>query len=222
MTATAFLLLAAALQGTIDQGVLVIRRDTLEIGRESFRLTGAPSRGDTSWTLATTVRFDRGRPIVTLNPVLVVGRDSQPRTLQYAVSDADGARTILAGLNRSRLTVREVSPGAERAREYYVPGPAVVLDDSVFTLYAIAAWRAGPRPVTVTAIYPRSGRQETLTVVDRGVEATTVNRDPARLRRVSVTGGAAGPVEVWLAPEGTVLKIELPARGLRAERRPGD
>lgn len=216
------LLLAAALQGPLDQGVLVIRRDTLEIGRESFRLTGAPSRGDTSWTLSATVRFDRSRPIVTLSPVLVVDRDSQPRTLQYAVSDAAGARTILAGLTRSRLTVREVSPGAERAREYHVPGRAVMLDDSVFTLYAIAAWRAGAHPVTVTAIYPRGGRQETLTIVDRGVEATTVNRDPARLRRVSITGGAAGPVEVWLAPDGTVLKIEIPERRLRAERQPGD
>jgi hypothetical protein len=218
----AFLLAALALQGTIDQGVLVIRRDTLEIGREAFRLTGAPSRGDTSWTLSTTVRFDRGRPVVTLNPVLVVGRDSQPRTLQYAVADAAGSRTILAGVNRTRLTVREVAPGAERAREYHVPGRTVLLDDSVFTLYVVAAWHAGASPVRVTAVYPRGGRQETLTLTDHGVQATTVNRDPARLRRVTITGGAAGPVHVWLAPDGAVLKVDIPERRLRAERLPGD
>lgn len=216
------LLVAVALQGTIDQGVLVIRRDTLEIGREVFRLTAAPSRGDTSWTLSSTVRFDRGRPIVTLNPVLVVGRDSQPRTLQYAVSDAAGGRTILAGVNRTRLTVRDVAPGTERAREYHVPGRTVLLDDSVFALYAVAAWHAGERPVTVSAVYPRGGRQETLTVTDHGVQATTVNRDPARLRRVTLTGGAVGPVHVWLGPDGALLKVEMPARRLRAERLPGD
>ena len=45
MSAAALALLAA-LQAPLAQGVLVVRRDTIEIGRETFRLTGAPSRDE--------------------------------------------------------------------------------------------------------------------------------------------------------------------------------
>ena len=220
MTAPVLAVLAA-LQAPIAQGVLVVRADTLEIARETFRLMGAPSRGDTSWTLTTTIRYDRARPIVSLSPVLVIDGDSQPRTLQYDVTDNRGRRTILAQLSRARLTVRELSPGVERAREYHAPGRTVILDDSVFALYVVAAWFAGPQPASVTAVFPRQGRRETLTVRDDGVLATTVNRDPTRLRRVTIDGAAAGPVHVWLDQEGRPVKIEVPSRGVRAELLPG-
>lgn len=221
MTATTLALLAA-LQIVPDQGVLTLRRDTVEVGRESFRVTAAPSRGDTSWTVWVDTRFDHARPRIALNPVLVVDRDSQPSTLQYEISDARGARTVLGQLARNRLTLREVSPGAERAREYHVPGRAVLVDDSVFTLFAVAAWHARAEPVTVTAVHARTGRRETLTVTDRGVESTIVNRDAARLRHITISGGASGPVEVWVGADGRLMKVEIPQARLRAERRPGD
>lgn len=219
MTAS-LLALLAALQAPIAQGVLVVRADTVEIARETFRLTGSPSRGDTSWTLTTTIRYDRTRPIVALNPVLVIDNDSQPRTLQYDVTDDRGRRTILAQLSRARLTVRELSPGVERAREYHAAGRTVILDDSVFALYAIAAWFAGAQPISITAIFPRQGRRESLTVRDDGVLSTTVNHDPARLRRITIDGAAAGPVLVWLDQGGRPIKVEVPGRGVRAELLP--
>jgi len=38
----------------VDEGVLVVRVDTVEVARESFRLThGRLSRGDVGWILAT-------------------------------------------------------------------------------------------------------------------------------------------------------------------------
>lgn len=215
------LTLLAALQAPVAQGVLVVRADTVEIARETFRLTSSPSRGDTSWTLTTTIRYDRARPIVALHPVLVIDHDSQPQTLQYDVTDDRGRRTILAQLGRTRLTVRELSPGVERAREYHAAGRTVILDDSVFALYAVAAWFARTEPMSVTAIFPRQGRRETLTVRDDGVLATTVNRDATRLRRISIDGGAAGPVYVWLDQDRRLVKIEAPARGVRAELLPG-
>lgn len=211
----------ALLQAPVAQGVLVVREDTVEIARETFRLTSSPSRGDTSWTLSTAIRYDRSRPIVVLNPVLVIGGDSLPRTLQYDVADARGRRTILAQFGRGRVTVREVSPGVERAREYHAASRTVILDDSVFALYVVAAWLAAPTPVSVTAIFPRQGRHETLTVQDDGVLATTVNRDPARLRRVTIVGGAAGTVHVWLNDDGRPLKVEIPGRRVLAELLPG-
>ena len=213
--------LLAALQTPLAQGVLVVRADTVEIARETFSLTSSPSRGDTSWTLTATARYDRGRPIVTLNPVLVIDRDSLPRTLQYDVTDGRGRRTILAQMGRTRLTVRELSPGTERAREYHAARRMVILDDSVFALYAVAAWFARPEPVPVTAVFPRQGRRESLTVRDDGFMPTTVNRDPARLRRVTVAGGAGGPVHVWFDHGSRLVMVDMPERRLRAELQPG-
>lgn len=215
------LTLLAVLQGTTVQGVLVVRDDTVEVARETFRLTSSPSRGDTSWTLTTTIRYDRVRPIVALSPVLVIDRDSQPRTLQYDVADARGRRTILAQLGRARLTVRELSPGVERAREYSATDRTVILDDSVFALYAVAAWFAVPRGASVNAVFPRQGRRESLTVHDDGMQATTVNHDPARLRRVTIRGAGPDPVHVWLDGDGRPVKVEVPGRRLQAELLPG-
>lgn len=209
-------------QGPVDQGVLVVRHDTIEIARESFRLTQSPSRGDTSWTLSASISYDRTRPIVRLNPLLVVDYDSLPRTLQYEVNDGRGVRTILGQLGRNRLTLREVAPGAERAREFYISGPSIVLDDSVFALYAFAGWHARSQPTTITAIYPRATRRETLTITDHGIEATTLNRDPARLRHVSLTGATTGAVHMWFAGDGRLMKVEVPSRRVLVERLPGD
>jgi hypothetical protein len=72
----------------------------------------------------------------------------------------------------------------------------------------------------VTAIFPRSGRHERLTLQDVGVEPTTLNRAPASLRHVTVTGGANQLVHLWLDAAGHLLKVEVPAHRLTAERAP--
>ena len=135
------------------------------------------------------------------------------------VADDRGARSIIALQARGRVTVREAARGVERARDYHTPGRTVILDDSVFALYAVAAWHAGPQPVTVTAVYPRQGRRETLTLRDHGTTATVVNGAPVSLRHVTVEGGATGAVSVWTDSAGRLMKVEIPSRGVRAERR---
>jgi len=190
------LLALLALQAPLDEGTLLVRQDTAEIGREAFRLSAA--RGGSGWTLASTVRYDRNRPIVVLNPILEIGADSLPASLEFSVADPRDPLRILGQLARGRFTVRLLGRRTERAREFPASGRVVVLDDSVFALYLLAAWHAGPSPVPVTAIFARSGRRELLVVQDQGVEATTVNRDPASLRHVTVTGGANQLVHLWL------------------------
>ena len=94
------------------------------------------------------------------------------------------------------------------------------LVDSVFTPYLFAAWRAGPAPISVSAIYPRAPRFVQLTVTDLGTSAPTLNRDPATLHHILVLGGPDGPVHVWLAADGRLMKVELPDQRVRAERLP--
>ena len=220
---TACLLALALLQAPIDEGTLVVREDTLEIARESFRLNhGRLARGGVGWTLATTIRYDRARPVVVLAPILEVNADTQPATLQYDVADPRQPSRILGELGRGRFTVRLVARTTERAREFPTGTRPVVLDDSVFALYLFAAWRAAPPDsVPLTAIVPRGLRRETVNVRDHGLAPTTLNHDPATLRHISVTGGAPGVVHLWLDAAGRLMKVAIPSRRLTAERLAG-
>jgi hypothetical protein len=227
---SACLVALLALQAALDEGTFVIREDTGEVAREAFRLVSVRAGESVEhWTLATSVRYGRGRPMVVLGPTLEVGADSQPVSLEYDVIDSRGPERILGQQGRARFVVRTLGRRTERAREFALTGPTVVLDDSVFALYRFVAWYARPAPRTLTAIYPRSGRRETITVRDHGHATTTLNGDPATLRHVTVggaggagvgEGGGAGDVHLWLAPDGRLMKVEIPARRVSAERLP--
>jgi hypothetical protein len=213
------LLALALLQAPLDEGTFVVREDTVEVARESFRLNyGRLARGGMGWTLATTIRYDRARPVVVLAPILEVSADTLPATLQYDVGDPRQPVRILGELGRSRFTVRFVARATERAREFPVAGRTVVLDDSVFTLYVFAAWRAAAQPGQLTAIVPRGLRREVVEIQDQGLAPTTLNHTPASLRHLTVTGGANQVVHLWLDAAGRLMKIEIPSRRLSAER----
>jgi hypothetical protein len=213
----------AVVQTPLDTGTFVVRHDTVEVAREAFRLRGRATSGREGWSLATTIRYDRDRPVIVLSPLLDLTADSVPLTLQYDVADPREPVRILGQLGRGRFTVRIVARASERAREFPAPatGRTVILDDSVYALYQIAAWFAAPDPVTITAIVPRSGRRELLTIQDLGVAATTLNRDPVSLRHVLLSGGVSQEVHLWLAPEsGRLLRVDIPSRRVVVERTP--
>ena len=218
---TALLLALLVLQGPVDEGTLVVREDTVEIAREPFRLTAVRTgAGVTRWTLASTIRYDRSRPVVVLDPIVELGPDSSPVSLEYTVADPREPLRILGQLTRGRFVVRLLGRRTERAREFPAPPPAAVVDDSVYALYLPVAWQGRPHPVTVTAVFPRAGRREVLTVQDLGIQTTTLNRDSASLRHVTVTGGENRLVHLWLGADGRLAKVEIPSRRLVAERAP--
>jgi hypothetical protein len=215
------LLALALLQAPLDEGAFIVREDTLEVARESFRLKqGRPARGATGWTLSTAIRYDRSRPVVVLSPLLEVGADTLPTTLQYDVADPREPVRILGELGRGRFTVRFLARTAERAREFPADRRAVVLDDSVFALYLFASWRAAAAPGPLTAIIPRGLRRETVQIQDQGLASTTLNGHPTALRHVTLTGGANAVVHLWLDAAGRLMKVEIPSRRLTAERVP--
>jgi len=206
----------------VDEGVLVVRVDTVEVARESFRLThGRLSRGDVGWILATTIRYDRARPVIVLAPILEVNGDTMPATLQYDVADPRQPSRILGELGRGRFTVRLVARATERAREFPTGQRAVVLDDSVFALYVFAAWRGASEPGGLTAIFPRGLRRAAVQIQDLGLASTTLNHDPARLRHLTVAGDGQETVHVWVDGSGRLMKVEIPSRNLSAERLAG-
>ena len=209
----------ALVQAPVDEGRLVVRRDTQEIAREQFQLVASPRTS--GWTLAAKSRYAGAAQ---LDPILELGHDSLPRTLQYDVVDARESLRILGQAGRGRFTLRYVSRSAERAREFPDRGLIVVLDDSVYSFYTVVGWfaRPGAGPTTLTAVVPRGARLETVQVEDHGIEATTLNRDRAMLRHITVSGRASGTVHVWLDTLGHLMKVENPAARLTAERLPGN
>lgn len=219
---SAALLALLVLQTPLDEGTLLVRQDTVETAREAFRLSMVRTgTGAMRWTLATTIRYDRARPVIVLDPIVELGSDSAPASLEYTVADPREPLRILGQSRRGRFVVRLLGRRTERAREFPAPPPAVLLDDSVFAMFLPAAWRGGAQPVAVTAIYPRAGRREVLQVQDLGVEPTTLNRDPASLRHIIITGGENRLVHVWLGADGRLAKVEIPSRRVLAERVPG-
>lgn len=218
---SALLLALLTLQAPVDEGTLIVHEDTVETAREAFRLTAVRTgAGTIRWTLATTIRYDRGRPVIVLDPIVELGPDSSPASLEYTVADPREPLRILGQLARGRFVVRLLGRRTERAREFPAPPPAALLDDSVFALYLPAAWQGRAQPVSVTAIYPRTGRRETLMVQDLGIEPTTLNRDPASLRHITITGGENRLAHVWLSTDGRLAKVQIPSRGVLAERVP--
>jgi hypothetical protein len=210
---TAALLALLALQTPVDEGTLVVREDTVVIAREAFRLsTVRTGGGATRWTLATTIRYDRSRPVVVLDPIVELGPDSNPASLEYTVADPREPLRILGQLTRGRFTVRLLGRRTERAREFPAPPPSAVLDDSVFALYLPAAWQGRSRPVSVTGVFPRGGRRELLMVQDSGGEVP--------LRHITISGGENRLVHLWLQADGRLAKVEIPSRHLVAERAP--
>jgi len=220
---SACLLVLAMLQAPLDEGTFVVREDTVEVARESFRLMhGRLARGGIGWTMATTIRYDRARPVVVLSPILDVTADTLPATLQYDVADPRQPVRILGELGRGRFTVRFVARATERAREFPSGGRPVVLDDSVFALYLFAAWRAtGQAAGQLSAIVPRGLRRETVEIQDQGLATTTLNHAPVTLRHITVTGGPNVVVHLWLDADARLMKVEIPSRRLSAERAPG-
>jgi len=218
----ACLLVLAVLQAPLDEGTFVVREDTVEVARESFRLVhGRLARGGVGWTLATTIRYDRTRPVVVLSPILDVTTDTLPATLQYDVADPRQPVRILGELGPGRFTVRFVARTTERAREFPAGGRPVVLDDSVFALYVFAAWRAAGQPGQLTAIVPRGLRREAVEIQDQGLVPTTLNHSPVTLRHITITGGPNQVVHLWLDASARLMKVEIPSRRLSAERASG-
>jgi hypothetical protein len=213
------LLLVLALPQVADSGVLVIRQDSTLVARESFHTTADPTSG--GWILDATVRYDRSRPVVLLAPIVQIGPDHSVVKLQFDAGDPGAPLHIIGQVGRHRFTLRYVSRKEERARELPDPGRAVIVDDSVFSLFTPVAWLVRGGEGRVAAIFPRPGVTEAWTVRDGGQVTTTLAGAPTALRLVSVESQRLGSIRVWMDAAGRLAKVEIPRLHLSAERLSG-
>jgi len=210
------LLLALTALQTPDSGVLVIRRDTTPVAREYFHLGPDPTTG--GWILDATVRYDRGRPVVQLAPIVQIGPDTAAVKVQFDAGDPGAPTHVIGQVGRRRFTLRYVSRAEERAREVPDPGGSAIVDDSVFSLFAVVAWRATAGWTRLSVIFPRAGVQEAWSLRDLGPSTTPVNGAPTEARRVTAEGSRLGLVTIWIDSAGRIVKVEVPRLHLTAER----
>ena len=213
------LLLVLALPQVADSGILVIRQDSTLVARESFHTNADPTSG--GWILDANVRYDRGRPVVQLAPIVQIGTDTSVVKLQFDAGEPTAPMHILGQVGRRRFTLRYVSRTQERARELPDPGRTVIVDDSVFSLYVAVAWLARGGRGQVSAIFPRAGVQETWVVRDQGLVTETLGGVSTQLRLVSAEGERLGTVSVWMDTAGRLAKVAIPRLHLTAERQAG-
>jgi hypothetical protein len=187
----------------------------VEVGRESFTIRrGSPSAPD-GFTISTSVSYPAAGPRVTLSPVVELGPDSLPRQMQFDVFGG-GQRRIYLQFGPHRVTLRDVHPGGESARELPRASPAILVDDSVFALYALLPRGAGH----LAALAARTGEQSAAQIIDRGDEHTTLQGVGRTLRHLVLRVGEQ-PRDLWYDAQGRLMRVDLPAAGLVAERLSG-
>lgn len=213
------ILLVLALPQVADSGVLVIRQDSTLIARESFHTSPDPTSG--GWILDANVRYDRSRPVVQLAPIVQIGSDLAAVKVQFDAGDPGAPLHIIGQVGRHRFTLRYVSRSDERARELPDPGRAVVVDDSVFSLFTPVAWLVRGGAGTVSAIFPRPGVAEMWTVRDEGLVSASPGGGEAadtRLRLISAESPRLGKIRIWIDAAGRLAKVEIARLHLSAER----
>ena len=205
----------AMAQGRIlDQGVLRVVVGGTEIAREEFTVTvGSAVAGGAGLRITATAFYPPRRTKITISPLVELGPDSMPRLVQFEATNGDHER-ILAQIGPRRLTIRRISSRGESAHEYPGAPRTMIVDDSVFALYAVPP---GTASGTVRLVSPRRDVRENYDLTNRGVEETVVAGERMKLLHLVLTRGA-DVRHLWYDASGRLMKVEIPSRRLYAER----
>lgn len=218
-------LLGAALLGTppavrppqefLNQGVLLIARDGIEIGREEFAVrTTAGRRGEGGVLAVATVRY-RDRE---LKAALELTGDHTPVSYQLDVTSAGRLAQRLTGqFGRGRFSVRIVTPGGEVAREFPVPPGTVVLDDDIFYQYYFVPRPKGA-PEQVSVVRPRQTSVVTGEVRSLGLDTVAVGGRGVTAEHYALDLPGGDRREVWFSAAGDLLKAAIPSSAIIATR----
>lgn len=205
----------AMAQGRIlDQGVLRVVVGGTEIAREEFTVTvGSAVAGGAGLRITATAFYPPRRTKITISPLVELGPDSMPRLVQFEAANGDDER-ILAQIGPRRLTIRRISSRGESAHEYPGAPRTMIVDDSVFALYAVPP---GTASGTVRLVSPRRDVRADYDLTNRGVEETVVAGERMKLLHLVLTRGA-DVRHLWYDASGRLMKVEIPSRQLYAER----
>lgn len=197
----------------VDEGILRVTQGRREVAREEFTVALTSANRMAGYRVSATAFYPPRRTRVSISPVLDLGTDSLPRFVQFASSRRAGER-VQARIGPRRLTIQRVSLEGESWVELPGHPRTMVVDDSSFALYAMPP---GFAEGTVSVVTVRRETRSEFELRVLGLEETTVDGRSRTLRHVTLTAGA-DVRHLWYDDRGRLFKVELPNRGLTAER----
>jgi hypothetical protein len=223
--------LAASLVGVLALGAVDLGAQTT-VDEGTFRLTtGGRATATETFSIrqrgegAEAVIIARGRIVYREGPqkeltttLQVSGEALRPSAYDLKVEGAE-AQQILARMAGTRFSARVVNSSGERAREYLVSEGALVAEEGVahHHYFVVSRGRAGV-PVRVPIIVPLQGQQVWANVTSGPEETIQVAGQSVSARRLTVSIENNGDRQVWVDAQGRVLRLEIPARSIVAER----
>jgi hypothetical protein len=192
----------------IDEGVLSIRVDGREIGREEFSVrSGRGPDGNVAGTTITALaRYPAINPHTTYTAVLERSDAGRFTVFQLEVDGPGGSERYLGAQDRGRITIHRFVGSDREAREFPGGATAHVMVDSVFALHYLLVDLASPSGTAVMAYLARTGGR-------RQVSATRVAEEDLQVR---VSGDTAALIT--LDNRGRILRIDFTGTSLSVVR----
>ena len=202
---------------SIDEWSFALVRDGERIGREDFSIRSAPGVAGRVVVAQGTVVTGNHR----LAPGLNADTSGFPQRYEIEVrDDRQVTETYSAQTSKDHYTSRAQRDDGESAREFRLPAGTVALeDDVVHQLWFVVRRGAGAQ---VPVLAPRRGVLDTMRVTLVGQERLTIDVRDFDARHYRLLSARDGTVQdVWVDPQGRLLKVVVPARKLVAVREEG-
>ncbi|MBL0889857.1 MAG: hypothetical protein IBJ19_04520 [Gemmatimonadaceae bacterium] len=203
----------------LDAGSFTVLLNGQRVGREQFSVQRlVPVDGATLEVRSESAIGDR-------RTAMRLEADSAGTPVRYSVEERQGTEVTLrlGGQRvRGRFATLARSVTGESAREYLLRPQAVVVEDDGFVQHALLLWGRRLAPgdgVTLPSLTPVANAQGAVRIVLEAEADPVVIAGARRVARRWRVVTASGELRlVWTEPEGPLLRVQIPARGLEAVR----
>jgi len=157
-----------------------------------------------------------------LSDRLQVGSDGHALSYRLEGTARGAPVTIEAAIQAHNAALTIQQAGHSRSLDVPLPGPVVVLDNSMLDGWQLLLDRLGPKPAgesTVDVLVPQAAATGTVTLSPEGEEDVDLGGGQSRpAERIGATMKVAGQVvklTLWRGQDGTLLAFGQPSVGLR-------
>lgn len=204
---------------SVDENAFRIYLNGQAAGNENFSIRQIGPAGQHRIILRGTVELDLPDGVVHLAPAMDVhGQDLTVSDYQIKVTGTE-TTDIIVSVSGNRFLARIVSSGGEQLREFRAGSGSILLDDDVVHHHhLLTPYLNEGSAVSLTVLSPRTAQQQRMTLSLVGQEEIRVGGVlVAGARRFHLEGGEH-PRDIWFDEQGRILRLEIPSKGLIAER----
>jgi hypothetical protein len=198
---------------SLDEGSYTLYRDGERIGREDFSIRSAPGVDGRILVAQATQAVGQRRTAPG------VSADTAGFPVRYQREVRDGGQVVESysgQASRDRYSSLLRHADGESAREFRLATGTVAADDDVVhQLWFIARRGAG---ATVPVLVPQRNVVESIRVERVGAERVSIDLRQFETVRLALRGPGGSLREVWIAPDGRIIKASIPALHLIALR----